>query len=372
MDTAENDGGGFMKNDKKQKSEILLYTTPDGNQRIEVRLENETVWLSQRLMAELFQTTAANVNIHLKNIFAEGELLPDSVIKKSLITATDGKSYKTNLYCLEAIIAVGYRIKSLRGTQFRQWATERLRDYIVKGFVLDDERLAEPGGIDYFDELLERIRAIRASEKRFYRKVRDIYALSCDYNPKNPINKEFFATVQNKMLFAATGLTAAEIIHHRAKAQLPNMGLTTWKGAGRGRVLTKADIVVAKNYLTHEEVSILELLVGQFLDFAELQAKRKNIMYIKDWISKLDDFLKVNEQDILANAGKISAELAQEIAYAEYDIFSENKKLIEADQADEELKDAVKRIAHDKKTGKRVISRENYLPTKSGKKLRGK
>ena len=178
MDTAENDGGGFMKNDKKQKSEILLYTTPDGNQRIEVRLENETVWLSQRLMAELFQTTAANVNIHLKNIFAEGELLPDSVIKESLITATDGKSYKTNLYCLEAIIAVGYRIKSLRGTQFRQWATERLRDYIVKGFVLDDERLAEPGGIDYFDELLERIRAIRASEKRFYRKVRDIYAHS--------------------------------------------------------------------------------------------------------------------------------------------------------------------------------------------------
>lgn len=215
--------------------------------------------------------------------------------------------------------------------------------------MLDDERLAEPGGIDYFDELLERIRAIRASEKRFYQKVRDIYVLSADYNPQNPMTETFFATVQNKMLFAATGLTAAEIIHHRAKAALPNMGLTTWKGAGRGRVLTKADIVVAKNYLTHDEVGTLELLVGQYLDFAELQAKRKKVMYMNDWINKLDDFLKVNEQDILANAGKISAELAQERAHAEYNKFSKNREFIEADHADEELKAAVKRIAQGKK-----------------------
>lgn len=301
-----------MKNIGQPRSDILLYTTQDGNQRIEVRLEKGTVWLSQIALAELFQTTKQNISLHLKNIFEDGELEANRVVKESLTTAVDGKKYKTKFYCLEAIIAVGYRVKSLRGTQFRQWATERLQEYIVKGFVLDDERLAEPGGIDYFDELLERIRAIRASEKRFYQKVRDIYVLSADYNPQNPMTETFFATVQNKMLFAATGLTAAEIIHQRAKAALPNMGLTTWKGAGRGRVLTKADIVIAKNYLTHDEVGTLELLVGQYLDFAELQAKRKKVMYMNDWINKLDDFLKVNEQDILANAGKISAELAQE------------------------------------------------------------
>ena len=338
-----------IKDRHHPKSEILLYTTQDGNQRIEVKLENGTVWLSQIALAELFQTTKQNISLHLKNIFEDGELETNRVVKESLTTAADGKKYKTKFYCLEAIIAVGYRVKSSRGTQFRQWATERLRDYIVKGFVLDDERLAEPGGIDYFDELLERIRAIRASEKRFYQKVRDIYVLSADYNPQNPMTETFFATVQNKMLFAATVLTAAEIIHQRAKAALPNMGLTTWKGAGRGRVLTKADIVIAKNYLTHDEVGTLELLVGQYLDFAELQAKRKKVMYMNDWINKLDDFLKVNEQDILANAGKISAELAQERAHAEYNKFSKSRKFIEADHADEELKAAVKRIAQGKK-----------------------
>jgi hypothetical protein len=192
------------------KSEIILYTTQNGKQRIEVRLENETVWLSQKLMAELFQTTTANINIHLKNIFAEGELSEDSVIKDILITASDGKAYKTKFYRLEAIIAVGYRVKSHHGTQFRQWATQRLSEYIVKGFTIDDERLSEPGGIDYFDELLERIRAIRASEKRFYQKVRDIYLTSADYDPKNPITQEFFAIVQNKMLYAATGKTAVD------------------------------------------------------------------------------------------------------------------------------------------------------------------
>lgn len=337
-----------MNNKPEQRGDILLYTTQDGRQRIEVRLEAGTVWLSQGLMAKLFQTSNANINIHLKNIFKEGELQADSVIKDYLITAADGKKYKTKFYNLEAIIAVGYRVKSPRGTQFRQWATERLREYIVKGFALDDERLSEPGGIDYFDELLERIRAIRASEKRFYQKVRDIYALSADYNPQNPMAETFFATVQNKMLYAATGYTAAEIVHKRANAKLPNMGLTTWKGAGRGRVLTKTDIVVAKNYLTHEEASTLELLVGQYLDFAELMARQKKVMYMQDWIKKLDEFLTVNEQDILSHAGRISAEQSRLRAFSEYEKFDKGRTKIEMDKAEEELREAVKRITRGK------------------------
>ncbi len=325
-------------------SEILLYTTQDGKQRIEVRLEGETVWLSQLAMAELFQTTKQNISLHLKNIFTEGELSESSVVKEYLTTAADGKAYKTKLYRLEAIIAVGYRVKSHHGTQFRQWATERLSEYVVKGFTIDDERLSEPGGVDYFDELLERIRAIRTSEKRFYQKVRDIYLTSADYDPKNPMTQEFYAIVQNKMLYAATGKTAAELIHDRADATHPNMGLTTWKGARRGRVLTKTDVGVAKNYLNKEEISTLELLVGQYLDFAELQAKRRKVMYMRDWIAKLDSFLSLNEQDILKNAGTISAELAHELAKTEYAKFETTRCRIEADQADEEIKNAVKKL----------------------------
>jgi len=214
----------------------------------------------------------------------------------------------------------------------------------VKGFTIDDERLSEPGGVDYFDELLERIRAIRASEKRFYQKVRDIYLTSADYDPKNPMTQEFYAIVQNKMLYAATGKTAAELIHGRADATHPNMGLTTWKGARRGRVLTKTDVGVAKNYLNKEEISTLELLVGQYLDFAELQAKRRKVMYMGDWIAKLDSFLSLNEQDILKNAGTISAELAHELAKTEYAKFETTRRRIEADQADEEIKNAVKKL----------------------------
>ena len=325
-------------------SEILLYTTQDGKQRIEVRLEGETVWLSQLAMTELFQTTKQNISLHLKNIFTEGELSESSVVKEYLTTAADGKAYKTKLYRLEAIIAVGYRVKSHHGTQFRQWATERLSEYVVKGFTIDDERLSEPGGVDYFDELLERIRAIRTSEKRFYQKVRDIYLTSADYDPKNPMTQEFYAIVQNKMLYAATGKTAAELIHDRADATHPNMGLTTWKGARRGRVLTKTDVGVAKNYLNKEEISTLELLVGQYLDFAELQAKRRKVMYMRDWIAKLDSFLSLNEQDILKNAGTISAELAHELAKTEYAKFETTRCRIEADQADEEIKNAVKKL----------------------------
>lgn len=225
--------------------DILLYQTEDGLQRIEVRLENETVWLSQRLMAELFQTTAANISIHLKNIFEEGELAPDSVIKDSLITAPDGKRYQTKLYRLEAIIAVGYRVNSYRGTQFRQWATQRLREYIVKGFALDDERLKQAGGGNYFDELLARIRDIRSSEKVFWRKILDIYATSIDYDPNEEVSQKFFAVVQNKMHWAAHGHTAAEIVHARADAAQPNMGMTSWSG----KHPRTEDVEIAKNYL---------------------------------------------------------------------------------------------------------------------------
>jgi hypothetical protein len=326
-------------------SSILLYQTEDGKQRIEVRLEEETVWLTQRLMSELFQTTPENITIHLKNIFSEGELDPNSVTKESLVTARDGKKYRTKLYRLEAIIAVGYRIQSHRGTQFRKWATQRLQEYLVKGFTLDDERLATPGGLDYFDELLERIRAIRASEKRFYQKIRDIYLLSADYDPKNPITQEFFASVQNKLLFAATGMTAAEIIHSRADGSKANMGLTTWKGAGRGKVLGKQDVEIAKNYMNREEIETLDLLVNQYIDFAELQTRSRKVMYMKDWKDKLDAFLKLNEREILSHAGKISAELAKELAHTQYDIYVENRKLLETKRADDELANIVQKIA---------------------------
>ncbi len=327
--------------------EIILYATEDGGQRIEVRLENETVWLTQKLMAELFQVGVNTVNYHIKEIYDDGELTPEATIRKYRIVQTEGTrpiARQVDHYSLDMIIAIGYRVRSTRGIQFRQWATERLKEYIVKGFILDDERLAEPGGADYFDELLERIRAIRASEKRFYQKVRDIYLLSADYNAANPMTQEFFATVQNKMLYAATGLTAAELIAARAKSEHPNMGLTTWKGAGRGRVLTKADVGISKNYLNREEVTTLELLVGQYLDFAEMQARQRKVMTMQAWIEKLDDFLRINDQDVLTHAGRVSAEMAKQLATHTYEKFSVNRHRVEADQADEELKAAVRRL----------------------------
>jgi len=326
------------------QSQILLYQTEDGRQRIEVHLQEETVWLSQKGMAELFQTTPQNINIHLKNIFSEGEISQDSVIKDSLITASDGKKYRTQLYRLEVIIAVGYRVSSHRGTQFRQWATQRLQEYIVKGFTLDDERLSKPGGIDYFDDLLDRIRAIRASEKRFYQKIKDIYTLSADYDPKHPMTQEFFKTVQNKLLYAVTGFTAAEIIYERANASNPNMGLTTWDGAGRGRKLTKRDIEIAKNYLKHEEIKDLESLVSQYLDFAERQARQRKMLYMTDWKTKLDAFLQLNDDKILTHAGKISAEMANELALSEYTKFEEYRKMEELTHSEEELRDVLNRV----------------------------
>ena len=273
--------------DKTPASEILIYQTEDGDTRIQVRLENETVWLTQKLMAELFQKNVRTINEHIQNIFEEGELSPESVIRKFRITAADGKTYETNHYNLDVVISVGYRVKSHRGTQFRIWATQRLREYIIKGFTLDDERLKQPGGGNYFDELLARIRDIRSSEKVFWRKVLDIYATSIDYDPKTEMSRKFFQIVQNKMHWAAHGHTAAEVIAGRADAEKPLMGLTSWTGAKPSR----SDVEIAKNYLTAEELDTLNRIVSMYLDFAELQALNRKPMYMRDWIAKLDEFL---------------------------------------------------------------------------------
>jgi len=302
------------------QSQILLYQTEDGQTRIEVRLENETVWLTQKLMADLFQKDVRTINEHIQNIYEEGELSPDSTIRKFRIVQPEGTrqvSREIDFYNLDVIISVGYRVKSHRGTQFRIWATQRLREYIIKGFTLDDERLKQAGGGNYFDELLARIRDIRSSEKVFWRKVLEIYATSIDYDPNTDVSREFFSVVQNKMHWAAHGHTAAEIIAARADAVKPNMGLTSWTGARP----KKADSEIAKNYLTVEELDTLNRLVTIYLDFAELQALNRKPMYMRDWIDKLDEFLKVSERDILTHAGRVSHEAAIEKARTEYEKF---------------------------------------------------
>jgi len=298
--------------------QFLVYQTQDGNLKIDVRFEGETVWLTQQQMAELFQTSVPNVSMHIRNVFTEGELLADSVVKESLTTAADGKNYATKFYNLDVIISVGYRVKSHRGTQFRMWATQRLREYIVKGFVLDDERLKNPDQpFDYFEELTRRIQDIRTSERRFYQKITDIYATSIDYDPTQDVSIRFFKTVQNKVHWAITGQTAAEIVHDRVNATKPNLGLTNWRGA----TIRKDDVATAKNYLTESELSALNNLVEQYLVFAEGQAMRRIPMHMADWIKKLDGFLTLNERDILTHAGRISHEAALTKAEVEYDKF---------------------------------------------------
>ena len=293
--------------------EFILYQTADGVARINVRLDDETVWLTQKQMAELFQKDVRTVSEHIRNLFDEGELLADSVIRDFRITAADGKQYTTQHYNLDVIISVGYRVKSLRGTQFRIWATQRLREYIVKGFTMDDERLKDAGGGNYFDELLERIRDIRSSERVFWRKVLDIYSTSIDYDPAAATSTLFFRTVQNKMHWAITGQTAAEIIHARADARKPRMGLTNSASGS----LRKSDVGVAKNYLTEDELRGLNLIVAAYLDFAELQAISRKPMTMNDWIVKLDDFIRISDRQILTHAGTISHEVAQRKAEAE-------------------------------------------------------
>lgn len=310
----------------RQAGDIVLYQTEDGRNRIQVRLENETVWLTQALMAELFQTSVPNISIHIRNILAEGELRDGSVVKEYLITATDGKRYRTKHYSLEMILAVGYRVRSPRGTQFRQWATERLGEYLVKGFTLDDERLKGRDQVgDYFDELLARIREIRASEKRVYQRIREIFALAVDYREGEQETQFFFATMQNKMHFAATGMTAAEIVRRRADADQPNMGLMTWTG---GRVI-KRDVATAKNYLNEGEIDTLNRIVVMFLDQAEFRAQRRRDIRMRDWTLFLDKFLRDTELPVLEGVGTVSQDEARSWAELQYDSFAEHRRLAE-------------------------------------------
>ncbi|MEI3613150.1 virulence RhuM family protein [Pseudogracilibacillus sp. SO30301A] len=310
----------------QNETDILIYQTEDGNTKIDVRLENETVWMTQKAIAELYQTSPQNITLHIKKIYEEAELREESTCKYYLQVQNEGVrkvERKTKHYNLQMIIAIGYRVRSHRGTQFRQWATERLNEYLVKGFTMDDDRLKEMHnfGQDYFDELLERIRDIRASEKRFYQKITDIYATSVDYDPKAEITQEFFATVQNKLHFAIHGQTAAELIAERANAEKENMGLTSWKGDK----VRKRDVTVAKNYLSEKELKSLNRIVTMYLDYAEDQAERQRPMYMKDWIARLNAFLQFNDRDILENAGKVSKAVADEIAIQEYKRFNQHR-----------------------------------------------
>lgn len=327
----------------ENKGEILLYQSEDGTVKIDVRLENETVWLTQKSMAELFQTTVPNINMHLKNIFDEGELHPEATIKDFLIVRLEGSrevSRKIDFYNLDAIISVGYRIKSHVATKFRIWATQRLKEYIIKGFALDDERIKSAGQIRYFDELQERIRDIRSSERIFYQKVKDIFTLSIDYDAQTSQAKEFFATIQNKLHWAIHQHTAAELIAGRAKASEKNMGLTSWQGDK----IRKADVSIAKNYLKEDEISQLNLLVEQFLAFAENQARQKKVMYMADWIKKLNDILTINENEILEHAGKISHQLALEMAEAEYEKYNAQRIAASDQKAIDELNNEIKKL----------------------------
>jgi hypothetical protein len=312
--------------------DMILYHTQDGQTDIRLRIEGHAVWLSQTEMAELFGTTVPNVNIHVRNILKEKELPDNSVIKDSLITAADGKNYRTKLYRLEMILAVGYRVRSPRGTEFRQWATRNLAEYLEKGFVMNDEWLKNPGGWDYFDELLARIREIRASEKRFYQKVRDLFALSSDYRADDRDAELFFAETQNKLLFAVTGKTAAELVVARADPDAPNMALTNWSGSR----VRKQDVIVAKNYLTADEVDTLNRLVVIFLEQAELRVKERKQLTLDYWRQNVDRLLDYNEKAILDHAGTVSHDDMQRIAHERYETFDENRRVAEAQQADAE------------------------------------
>jgi hypothetical protein len=321
-----------MKKDR-QKSQIIIYKTEDGQTKIDVRFEGETVWLTQNALAELFQTTKQNISLHINNIFEEAELERGATVKYFLTVQNEGLrevSRELEYYNLDLIISVGYRVKSAIATVFRQWATKRLSEYIVKGFVLDDERLKNPDlPFDYFEELLKRIQDIRTSEKRFYRKITDIYATSVDYDPTAEISTLFFQTVQNKLHWAITGKTAAEIISERANSKKPNMGMTNWRGVNP----QKDEAIIAKNYLNEDELAALNNLVEQYLVFAEGQAMRRAPMRMKDWVAKLNGFLTLNERAILENAGKISHELAKEFAEKEFDKYYK-KRLKVSSKAD--------------------------------------
>jgi len=312
------------------KGEILVYRTEDGRVKLDVRLQDETLWLTQQLMADLFQTTKQNISLHIKSVIEEGELFPEATVKKYLTVRQEGNRQvqrELEYYNLDMIISVGYRVKSVIATRFRIWATERLKEYIVKGFTMNDERLKNPpvkGSpvLDYFDEILARIRDIRSSERRMYLRVREIFAMAADYEPTWSETTRFFSVIQNKLHFAATGLTAAELIQLRADSRLPNMGLTTWK-TGEVR---KTDVTIAKNYLKEEEIEELNRIVAMWLDYAEDQAKRRKQVFMKDWEMKLDEFLRFNERLVLPNAGKVSKQEAEKHAESEYEEFEKRRR----------------------------------------------
>jgi hypothetical protein len=321
-------------------SEIIIYQSEDGKTKIEVRMEGETVWLTLNQLAELFQRDKSVISRHIKNVFEEGELLLDSVVANYATTAADGKTYQVDYYNLDMIISVGYRVNSHRGTQFRIWATQRLREYIIKGFALDDERLKRAGQMNYFDELLARIRDIRSSEKVFYQKIKDIYTTSVDYDPNTEATQGFFKIVQNKLLWAVSQKTAAEIIAARANAEKPAMGLTSWSGDK----VRKSDVAIAKNYLNEDEITALNLLVEQFLAFAEAQAQQRKVMYMQDWIKRLNDILTINEREVLEHAGRIRKELADEMAEREYEQFKAQQQALEQAESLEQLERHLKKI----------------------------
>lgn len=327
---------------EETKGELILYTSEDGLSRIQLRAIDGTVWLTQAEIAELFNTTKQNIGQHISRIIAEGELESDSVVKNFFTTAADGKKYRTKIYNLQAILAVGYRVRSPRGVQFRRWATTVLREYLLKGFSMDDERLKDPS-YDYFGELLERIRDIRASEARFYRKIRDILALSEDYDPKSRATTDFYPKIQNKMLYAVTTQTAAELIVARSDPNARNMGLTIWSGTRKNRPVRKSDVGTSKNYLSEKEISELNLIVTMFLDTAELRAGRRQTIKLAEWETILDEFLLNNELPLLCSAGSISASRAEQIAherYAKFDAKRKRSERTENEQLDdiEELK----------------------------------
>lgn len=317
------------------QSEIILYKTEDGAVKIDTIVQNETIWLSQNSMAELFGVNIPAISKHLKNIFEEGELQKESTLSKmETVQNEGGRQIKRNkeFYNLDAIIAVGYRVNSKRATQFRIWATAILKEYIIKGFAMDDERLKQSERWDYFDEWLERIRDIRASEKRFYQKIKDIYTTAIDYDKNSEAAQLFFKKVQNKMLWATTGKTAAELIESRSNPEKPNMGLTAW----RGSIVRKYDVSIAKNYLKEEEIKDLNEIVTMYLDYAERQARKRRTVTMAEWSNKLDTFLKQNEEELLTHVGTVKAEVAKKIAEKRYDDFDKKRKIAEAKKADEE------------------------------------
>lgn len=334
----------------EEKRNIIIYNTPDGKAKVALYAKDGMVWMNQNQLAELFDTSVPNISMHISNILKEGELIANSVIKDYLTTAADGKDYKVTFYSLEMILAIGFRVRSKRGTQFRIWANKNLREYMVKGFVMDDERLKNPDGRpDYFDELLERIRDIRASEKRFYQKVRDLFSLCSDYDPTDKATQMFFAETQNKLLFAVSGKTAAEIVLSRADATKPNMALTSWKGS----IVRKGDIFTAKNYLTADEIDTLNRLVVIFLETAELRAKNRIDITMDFWRDNVDKILALNDKLVLQNKGSISNALMEKQVREIYEQFDARRKAFEAQQADEEEIEELKKLEENiKKTKK--------------------